>query len=195
MNKIFHKRHLPHLHFNEGIYFITSRLYDPDLFISFGKEISTQNSKNLSEKDFQNHFIKYDKILNLSKININYLQIPEAAQILANEFHIYDSKEYKLIAYTILSNHFHLLFELLKGNSGISKIMKNIKGRSSLLINKKLNRTGKLWQDESYDRWVRNDIELYFVIKYILENPVKAGLVSNWQDWQFSFCKKEYLVL
>lgn len=193
MSKVFFKRHLPHLHFDEGIYFITSRLYDPRLFIYEHKIARELN--NLSEIDFQNHFIKYDSILNDSKTNIDYLKKVDVAQILVNELCKYDNKEYVLIAYTILSNHFHLLFKLLNGNSGISKIMKNIKGRSSIYINRELNRTGKLWQDESYDRWIRDDIELYFVIKYILENPVSAGLVDCWKKWEFTYCKKEYLVL
>ncbi|MEP0861584.1 MAG: transposase [Ignavibacterium sp.] len=195
MNKIFHRRHLPHLHFNDGIYFITSRLYDPELFTKFDKEYYINHPNQLSNIDFQTHFVQYDEILNTYKSQIDYLKNPEIAEILLNEFHKLDGKEYNLIAYTILSNHFHLLFELLVANSGISKIMKMIKGRSSVFINRKLNRTGKLWQDESYDRWVRDDKELYFVIRYILENPVKAGLVKNWRDWKFTYCKQDFIVI
>ncbi|AFH48914.1 Hypothetical protein IALB_1203 [Ignavibacterium album JCM 16511] len=170
-------------------------MYDPNLFKTQNKQIKIKKLNDLPESDFQNHFILYDESLNKQETKINYLKKPEIAQILANEFHQYDGKDYNLIAYTILSNHFHLIFELLKGNTGISSIMKKIKGRSSLFINRKLNRAGKLWQDESYDRWVRDEKELYFIIKYILENPIKAGLASNWYDWKFTYCKPEFLVL
>ncbi len=195
MNKTFFRRNLPHLHFREGTYFITSRLYEPDLFHSASSVISANKTDYLSTEDFKSHFIKYDDSIHNEKASIHYLKEPAIVNILKNEFHRLDNIEYKLIAYTIMSNHFHLSFELNKENSGISKIMKSIKGRSALLINRQLNRSGKLWQDESYDRWIRDDVELYFIIKYILENPVKAGLAKHWQDWQFSFCKDDYLVL
>lgn len=195
MSKIFFRRHLPHLHFDEGSYFITARLYDPDRFQSADSNDRILKAGISLTEDFKRDFITYDDALHNRQTNIDYLKYQDVAEILASEFHRLDNKEYTLIAFTILSNHFHLLFNLLKGNSGISKIMKNIKGRSSLFINRKLNRTGKLWQDESYDRWIRNDIELYFTIKYILENPVKAGLVNNWSEWKYTYCKPEYIIL
>jgi hypothetical protein len=48
---------------------------------------------------------------------------------------------------------------------------------------------------KSYDRWVRDETELYFVIKYVLMNPVEAGLVVNWYDWENTFCLPEYVVI
>ncbi len=194
MNKHFFRRHLPHLHFNEGIYFITARLHDPFLLSVFRVKNNTENSK-LSGDEFQSHFIEYDDSLHSNKATIFYLKNPEIARILQNEFHSLDGREYELITYTIMPNHFHIVFNLMNNNSGISKITKQIKGRSSYLINKKLNRQGKLWQDESYDRWVRDDRELYFIIKYILENPIKAGFIKTWNEWQFTYCKNEYIVL
>ena len=195
MNKTFFRRHLPHLYFNEGIYFITSRLYDPSLFQKVNTSKNYKKINQLTVNEFQAQFIEYDEQLNNQNSTINYLKESAIAEILSKEFHNLDKKEYDLIAYTIMSNHFHIVFKLREGNSGISKIMQMIKGRSSLLINKKLNRTGKLWQDESFDRWVRDDKELYFIIKYILENPVKAGLIDNWKEWKFNYCKEEYIVL
>jgi REP element-mobilizing transposase RayT len=94
-----------------------------------------------------------------------------------------------------MPNHVHLVFRLLPGNSGISKIMKGIKGTSARKSNLFLNKTGKFWQDESYDRLVRNEKELFFIIRYILMNPVKADLVNKWTDWENTFCDKDYMVL
>ena len=94
-----------------------------------------------------------------------------------------------------MPNHIHLVFELLKENKGISKIMQSIKRISARKSNLILNRSGKFWQDESYDRLVRDDKELYFVIRYILMNPVNAGLTKEWSDWKHTYCRPEYLVL
>jgi len=42
---------------------------------------------------------------------------------------------------------------------------------------------------------VREEKELYNIIKYVLLNPVTAGLVEDYKDWQHNYCKKEYMVL
>lgn len=81
-----------------------------------------------------------------------------------------------------MPNHFHLVFELLKNNKGISKIMQSIKRISARECNKYLIRSSVFWHDESFDRWVRDEKELYFVIRYVLLNPVNAGLIKNWDE-------------
>ncbi len=48
-------------------------------------------------------------------------------------------------------------------------------------------RTGrKFRQDESYDHWIRDESELNRVIRYIENNPVRAGLVDRIEDWPWS---------
>ncbi len=49
------------------------------------------------------------------------------------------------------------------------------------------------WQAESFDRIVRNRNDMAKKIRYTLNNPVKVGLVSKWQDWKWSYCRKEFL--
>jgi len=94
-----------------------------------------------------------------------------------------------------MPNHIHLVFKLLSENKSISRIMQSIKRTSARKSNMILNRAGKFWQDESYDRLVRDDKELYFIIKYVLMNPVNAGLTNNWNSWEYSYCDPNYLVL
>ncbi len=43
------------------------------------------------------------------------------------------------------------------------------------------------WQHESYDHVVRNEREYERILAYIVNNPVKAGLVSDWQEWPYTF--------
>ena len=57
---------------------------------------------------------------------------------------------------------------------------------SSGRCNKLLNRAGQFWQDESYDHVVRDADGLLRIIKYIEDNPLKAGLVTRPEDWQWS---------
>jgi len=140
-------------------------------------------------------FVKYDSILDSNEIGIKYLALQPIVDILKATLHYPDGKEYKLICYSIMPNHVHLVFELLNENKGISKIMQSIKRISARNANQELKRSGKFWQDESFDRLIRDDKELFNTIKYVLLNPVSAGLVDDWGKWCHSYCHPSYLVL
>ncbi|MFO7447740.1 MAG: transposase [Ignavibacteriaceae bacterium] len=189
----FHRRNLPHLYSEEGTYFITYRLKD-SLPLEFLKQIHQElfsRKDKLGPKE-KKIFKKYDGILDSGCYGNKYLNIPEIAKINQDILHTYDDKEYFLICYCIMPNHIHLVFNLLKNNSGISKIMQLIKGNSAIKSNSILNKNGTFWQDESFDRLVRDEKELYNIIEYVINNPVKAGLVENWQDWKYTYLYKPY---
>lgn len=193
MDKHFHRRNLPHLYFNDGIYFITARLKNS---IPLEKLEQLKNeTKNISDEKQKRLFKKYDALMDSGEYGEKYLKIYECAEIVKTTLHYADGKDYKLICYCIMPNHFHLVFELLPINKGISKIMQSIKRISARDCNTILSRSGAFWQDESFDRWVRDEKELYFVIRYILLNPVTAGLVSDWKDWKYTYCHPDYLIL
>ncbi len=78
-------------------------------------------------------------------------------------------------------------------NRQLYHILQSLKRFTAQECNKKLGRTGKFWQKESYDHYVRNHKELQNIINYTLQNPVKAGLVKEWQDWPFSYVNEAYL--
>ncbi len=196
LKKSFHHRNLPHLYFNEGIYFITYRLANslPSQKVAEIKNYIS-NSNQHEDVKFRRLLKKYDAILDSGQYGNKHLANPEIAEICKQSLHYPDGKEYKLICYCIMPNHIHLVFELLEKNKGVSKIMQSIKRISARKSNLILNRTGKFWQDESYDRLVRDDKELYFLIKYVLMNPVGAGLVKNWNVWKHTYIRPGYEVL
>ncbi len=195
-DKQFHRRNLPHLYFSEGTYFITFRLAHslPSSKVAEIKSAIESTETNDNEK-FKLLLRKYDHLLDSGLYGNKYLANLEVAEICKYTLHYPDEKEYKLICYCIMPNHIHLVFELMAGNREISKIMQSIKRISARKCNLILNRTGKFWQDESYDHLVRDDKELYFIIKYVLLNPVNAGLVTIWSGWKYSYCRPEYIVL
>jgi len=140
-------------------------------------------------------FNLYDTLLDKSDGSKNYLQRSEIAEIVRGTIIYPDGKDYTLICYCIMPNHVHIIFELLPQNKGISKIMQSIKRISARESNKILMHEGKFWQDESYDRLIRDERELYFTIKYVLLNPVHAGLTDNWQNWKYTYCHQKYIVI
>ena len=65
----------------------------------------------------------------------------------------------------------------------MAEIMQALKGASAHRINKLLNRRGRVWQEESFDRALRKEDQVQEKLFYMLENAVRAGLVSNPLDY------------
>jgi REP element-mobilizing transposase RayT len=87
----------------------------------------------------------------------------------------------------VMPDHVHLLFTPLSDRSGatygLAEIMSGIKGASAHSLNRALNRTGHVWQSESFDRMLRSDENARSVAEYICQNPVRAGLVAREDDY------------
>src|SRR2546421_12788819 len=67
----------------------------------------------------------------------------------------------------------------------LPEIMKAIKGASSHQINHRPGRHGSIWQEESFDRVLRSSEKLDEKIVYILQNPVRCGLVREWHEYSW----------
>ena len=126
-----------------------------------------------------------------------YLENPQLARV------VYDAclwleqhKGLKVFAFCIMSNHVHLLAGSASGIPiAAGPIMKTLKGYTGRKCNQLLDRHGhKFWEKNYYDRDVRPNT-FYTVIWYILNNPVKAGLVDQWQDWPFTYLCPDLLPL
>jgi REP element-mobilizing transposase RayT len=83
-----------------------------------------------------------------------------------------------------MPDHFHGLLRL--NNSppdDLSQVMKFVKGQSGRMINKHLDRSGKLWQTGFHDHALRNEEDRLHIARYIVANPLRAGLVGCLADW------------
>jgi REP element-mobilizing transposase RayT len=68
----------------------------------------------------------------------------------------------------------------------LARIYHSLKSYTSKKANAILGRSGKFWQIESYDHWIRDEIEFWRVMEYIENNPVKVGLYEKPEDWHWS---------
>ena len=97
-----------------------------------------------------------------------------------------NEKFYTLIAAIVMPDHIHLLLTPIVGYN-LSRIMKNIKGVSARQLNVKRGETDRstdpIWQDESFDRIIRNQNELDEKLNYMLNNPVKKALTETPWDY------------
>lgn len=104
-----------------------------------------------------------------------------------------DKKFYNLIALTIMLDHVHMILKPLP-NYTLSRIMKGVKGVSARLINELRCSRGTLWQEESYDRIIRDLGELHQKVNYMYYNPVRAGLVENPDEYQYWYFDEDWSV-
>jgi REP element-mobilizing transposase RayT len=82
-----------------------------------------------------------------------------------------------------MPNHVHLLVEVWQTPQSI--LLHKWKSYSTHQINRVLHREGKLWQDDYWDRYMRDEKHFVKVRDYIETNPVKAGLVKTPEQWPF----------
>ena len=90
---------------------------------------------------------------------------------------------FQLHSFAVMPNHVHMLITPKVPIPVITKSLKNITAKRA---NEVLSRKGKFWQDETFDREVRNPIEFENIHRYIENNPVRAGLVQKPASYQWS---------
>ena len=92
-----------------------------------------------------------------------------------------------------MPNHVHMIIAPLAAENGenhsMALILQRIKGSSARQANLILSRSGAFWQHESYDHVVRSEDELGRVLQYIVDNPLKAGLVQHAADWPWTYVR------
>jgi putative transposase len=96
----------------------------------------------------------------------------------------------KVYGWCLMENHIHLL--LGEGMEDISTTMKRIGVCFAWYYNGKYKRAGHLFQDRYRSEAVETEEYLLAVVRYIHQNPVKAGLTSCSVDWQWSSCGEYY---
>jgi putative transposase len=216
--KEYYRRHLPHYHPHHAVYFITFRLINslPNRIIEQLKEeysIAAEIQKrrmnfsrlidhmNEAEERHRRYFEEFDRFLDDQTSGNQWLGMDAIAAIVANAIHFRDRKVYDLLSYTIMPNHVHMICTIDAATiseqrtgygsriSPVTTILHSLKRYTAHECNALLGRQGAFWQSESYDHIVRSEQELDRTIRYVVYNPVKAGLVKDVSEWKFSYCK------
>lgn len=175
----------------------------------FGRIYSDPKSLSIDKEMINNqmarYFDQFDEYLHQSTGNSIRLDEEDIASVVSRKLKEFDGLYFHLMAFTIMPNHVHLLLdfscqicdergllsnETPSGYKQLDQVMKLIKGGTAFQINKYLGRSGQVWARESYDRVVRDPGERGNVIRYILNNPVKAGLVSSWEEWPHTYLQE-----
>ena len=107
-----------------------------------------------------------------------FLGKPAVAEKIAHALQHFEAVRYRLFAWCVMPNHVHVVFQPLTDHT-LAGIVHGWKSYTAKEANRLLQRTGVFWQREYYDHLVRDEADFRRVVRYVLENPVKAGL----RDW------------
>lgn len=94
----------------------------------------------------------------------------------------------KINAYCLMNNHIHILAVPRHENS-LAKTMQKLSLRYTQHINKKYQRTGRLWECRFHSCLVDKESYLWTVCRYIEKNPVRAGIISEPCQYRWSSAK------
>ena len=216
--KPYYRRNLPHLQPLGANLFVTCCLEgaipqsaldwyrrEKERFIVQSARMPSDRAK--AELELQRRwFVHMEAALHKSETGPTWLKDKRVAKLVADALHFHDAKKYRLDAYSIMSNHAHLVFAPLELSEksdeteteppgekrdpeyySLAKILHSIKSFTGHKANEILQREGHFWQHESYDHSIRDHQEWERVVAYVVNNPVKAGLVEQWRDWPFSY--------
>ncbi|GAA4363558.1 transposase [Hymenobacter saemangeumensis] len=189
-NLIYYERNLPHRLPPGDVVFLTFRLAGslPRTVVE-----QLQAETELARQRFElepdqlyaaqkRYFGRFDEQLNKGGYGPTYLRQTNIAALVAESLRYFDGTGYDLRCYCLMPNHVHLVVRILEEAPPLVKTLQRLKSYTATQANKLLGRTGPFWQAESYDHVVRKG-ELERVVAYVVENPVKAGLVETWEQW------------
>jgi REP element-mobilizing transposase RayT len=182
--------YLPHLEGEQPVYFVTFRLADSlprDLLDELGKERQVVERARRAGTTGPADSARLEKLRELLRkaerwldrgLGACHMRDFRIARIVADALRHFDGRRYRILAWCVMPNHVHVVFSPL-GEERLDAIVHSWKSFSALEANRLLRRSGRFWQREYFDHLVRNEGSLRKIIRYVLENPEKAGL-NRW---------------
>ena len=173
--------------------------------------LTDEHDRGNHERKWQRRwFRRFEVLLDQGQAGRTWLKDEQIAMLVAESLRYRDNRVYRLDAYCIMPNHVHVVFAPLPivGQVGnlryrqgeqvdnlpdeyysLASILHSLKRYTAQQANRILGRNGAFWEHESYDHCVRDEHEWKRIVAYVLNNPVKAKLVQNWKEWQWSYCR------
>jgi len=189
-----YQRHLPHWRAAGRCYFVTFRLRDsiPAAVLAEMRAEAQTWQKRLAEvvriqpgglppeewaawQDFQQVQVrKLELVLDEGRGEC-LLRLPDHQQSLVKALHHFEGTRCEMLAYAIMPNHAHVLCRPI-GEHTMESLTRSWKRHSGDRIHRRLGRSGSLWQEESFDRLIRDAAHYRQAVRYIAKNPLKARL-------------------
>jgi len=206
--KTYYKRKLPHILPSEATFFVTYRLAGsmPKSEIERLRDEHETHKNQLQQTDLpysekqeqlyklgKRYFVSFEAFLDTNPNEPYWLRETAVRDIVSQSLRDLEQKYFQLWAFCIMPNHVHALFTPFPDAPQLFKIMQVHKRYTAWKANEVLGRSGTFWEAESYDHYVRDDAEFHRIVHYIAHNPVKAGFVTDWQQWPGAYVHPDLL--
>jgi REP element-mobilizing transposase RayT len=179
-------RHLPHWRQDGATYFVTYRQAD-SLPQSKLRQLEILKAEWESQHPPPQAIEAWEELSRLTMQRVEEwldqgmgscrLRDERAKKLVVEAMHHFDDQRYELGGYVILPNHVHVILRPLEPQTQpLETILQSWKRYTSRRINALFGVKGHLWQEESFDRIIRDEEHLWRVIQYVGQNPAKAGL-------------------
>ncbi len=180
--------YLPHLDAPGLVQFVTFRLADSvpqELIQSWRQELALEGNKEASRSKRTALQRRVERYIDAGH-GACHLSNPMVAEIVRDSLLFFNEKRYRILAWCVMPNHVHVLLEMTSAEHDLAGFVQSWKSYSARRINRLLGLSGPLWMPDYFDRYVRDSNHLAACLRYIRENPVKAGLVARAEDWHGS---------
>lgn len=108
----------------------------------------------------------------------------DSACLVAREIHaMQDTTVLETLAWVLMPDHLHWLVQLRSGT--LQEQVQGLKSRSAIAVNALSNSSGQLWQKGFHDHALRKEEDVQAVARYVVANPLRAGLVEKLADYPF----------
>ena len=107
---------------------------------------------------------------------------PDERSVVASTLRHFDTKRYELLAYVIMNDHVHVLVHPL-GVTRLQDVLHSWKSYTANRFQDQFMRVGRVWQEEYFDRIMRDEAELMGKVEYILHNPRKRWPEIGAYEW------------
>ncbi|MCK6472346.1 MAG: hypothetical protein L6R28_11430 [Planctomycetes bacterium] len=150
----------------------------------------------LSARNRRKWFARLEATLDGGSLGPNWLRRSNVARMVGKAIEARNAEVYDLACYCMMPNHDHIVFTPLPAQSdgepaALAGILHSLKRYTASEANRMLGRPGAFWAGENFDHWIRDKASYERIVRYVLENPVKAGIVKDWREWPGTYLKAE----
>ncbi len=170
--------YLPHIDLPDRHHAITYRLAD-----SLPESVLRQVS--MTRNDHGDHVRRRIDAWLDAGWGSSLLRQPDNARIVIDAWRHFADVRYRLDAWVVMPNHVHLVIRVASGWP-LDGIIKSWKAYTARAINRRMNRQGQVWHHDYWDRLIRDEDHWFAAVRYVHENPVRAGLVRSKEEWGWS---------
>lgn len=176
-------RNMPHWRQDGATYFVTFRLGDslPQSKLYELEDLRTEwlrrhpTSQNAADQLAKEIIRRVEKWLDQGYGSCHLREI-WASTIVADAMHHFDGERYELGCFAVMANHVHgIVRPLDPATQPLERVLQSWKRFSAQQINERLGQDGAFWQEETFDRIIRDEEHLWNTIQYIGANPRLAG--------------------